>query len=523
MDDRRFDSLAAAFGAVLDRRAGLKAAVAGVAAALAGGSADAASPGKGNGNGNGNGKSRPGRPSAEGPCGSTAKANRCAKDGDCCTGLCNPKNRKCRCVSREKACTEDRNCCSRGGKSVACVDGVCARGGGGTIATGDPCQPGDGCQDKKAICTSYTNGGPAGTYCLLQTGGTCGTTDGDCISQFCNGGVCQPCTVCSSPASCRYRTIGAAVLDAAPDTVIGIAAGTYDTYLSIETDNLTLRRCGGDDAGSVMWTQEAGDGSTLDLEETGISAFTVKNIDFMGAYQYEVIIATGASDKRLTLTIEGCTFTGKYDVSPDYNYSAIATENYTNTTITDTTFTGFHSDNDGGAAFSSDGDLNDRNIVTMTNVTATGCYGTYGGGAFDLRGSTSTLTNCTISNNIARNNGGGINIDGGGTVTLIDCTVTGNATSETDTNAGIGGGVSVRENGNPPADVATLVIQGSTTITGNTATGSNASNGGGVISQDGGVITGGSLTNITNNNPSGQNCTTVTGGSYATVSCATWT
>lgn len=522
MDDRRFDSLAAAFGAVLDRRAGLKAAVAGVAAALAGGSADAASPGKGKGNGNG--KSRPGRPSAEGPCGSTAKANRCAKDGDCCTGLCNPKNRKCRCVSRGKACTEDRNCCSRGGKSVACVDGVCARGGGGTIATGDPCQPGDGCQDKKAICTSYTNGGPAGTYCLLQTGGSCGTTDGDCISQFCNGGVCQPCTVCSSPASCRYRTIGAAVLDAAPDTVIGIAAGTYDTYLSIETDNLTLRRCGGDDAGSVLWTQEAGDGPTLDLEETGISAFTVKNIDFMGAYENEVIIATGASDKRLTLTVEGCTFTGKYNISTDFYAPAITTDNYTNTTIIDTTFTGFVCDSYTGAAFSSNGDITDRNIVIMSNVTATDCSAGYQGGAFDLRKVTATLTNCTITGNTAKRAGGGINLDGGGTTTLVNCTISGNSATSTDPGEGLGGGVAVRDNGgNIPTDVTKLIIQGTTTITGNTASGGNASNGGGVASLNGGLIEGGSLTNITGNTPSGQNCTLESVGTYSTVSCATWT
>jgi parallel beta-helix repeat protein len=502
--------MAAALGRALDRRSGLKGLAAGLAATLVGA-------------GSGDVIAKPG-PKPQGPCGPKAIDNVCKSGKDCCTGICNKKNNKCRCVSRGKKCTEDRNCCSRGKQRLSCIDRVCQAGGSGEIPTGAPCQPGQVCKNAAATCTTYTNGAPTGTYCLLPTGSPCGATDGFCTSQFCNGGTCQPCTVCSDSAACAHNTIGGAVAAASAGAVIGIAAGTYDTYLTIETDNLTLRRCGGPDAGSVLWTQDAGDGESLDLEETGISAFTVKGIDFMAAYQAMIILATGASDKRLTLTVEGCTFTGRHNISTDYYAPAITTNDYTNITITDTTFTDFIADSYSGAAFSSNGDITDRNIVIMTNVTATGCSSGYQGGAFDIRKATATLTNCTITGNTASMAGGGINLDGGGTVTLVNCTISGNATTSTVAEDGVGGGVSVRDNGgNIPADITKLVIQGTTTITGNTASGPNASNGGGVASLNGGLIEGGSLTNITGNTPSDQNCTLETGGTFSTVSCATWT
>ncbi|MFM9108490.1 MAG: hypothetical protein ACKOWF_17530 [Chloroflexota bacterium] len=524
MDEIRFDAVTARLGAAMDRRAGLKSAFAGIAAALAGvNAAGVADAGKQRKRGRGrDGGAGSGTPALEGPCGKGARKNYCEKDKDCCTGLCNRKNNKCRCLSRGKACTDSKQCCTRGGQSQACLNGVCARYvEPGTIETGQPCQAGQTCKDTQATCTTYTNGAPAGTYCLLRNGAACGTTDGSCASQFCNGGVCEPCTVCSDRNACRYRTIGSAVGDAEAGDVIGIAAGTYDTYMEIATDNLTLRRCGAADAGSVLWAHDDGDGPSIDLEETGISALTLKDIDFTAGYQYEIILAKGESDKRLTLTIDGCTFTGKYDDSTDFNYSCISTDDYTNSTISDTTFTKCHGENDAGAAFSSGGDITAPNIVIMTNVTATNGYSAYQGGAFDFRKTMATLTNCTITGNTANTSGGGINIDGGGTTTLVDCTISGNTTVDTSTD-GVGGGVSVRDNGNTGADISRLVIQGTTTITGNTATATNASNGGGVISKDGGIITGGTLTNITGNTPSGENCTTLVTGAYTTVSCATW-
>jgi len=68
-----------------------------------------------------------GGPEAEGPCGDrSAKANRCRKNRKCCTGLCDRKRGRCRCVPAGGACTETRNCCLRNGAQLSCANGVCA-------------------------------------------------------------------------------------------------------------------------------------------------------------------------------------------------------------------------------------------------------------------------------------------------------------------------------------------------------------------------------------------------------------
>ncbi|MFM9105230.1 MAG: hypothetical protein ACKOWF_00850, partial [Chloroflexota bacterium] len=68
-----------------------------------------------------------GDPEAEGPCGDrSAKANRCRKNRKCCTGLCDRKRGRCRCVPAGGACTETRNCCLRNGVQLSCANGVCA-------------------------------------------------------------------------------------------------------------------------------------------------------------------------------------------------------------------------------------------------------------------------------------------------------------------------------------------------------------------------------------------------------------
>ncbi|MFM9108491.1 MAG: hypothetical protein ACKOWF_17535 [Chloroflexota bacterium] len=526
MDEIRFDAVAARLGAAIGRREGLKGALAGIAAALAGANAaDVAGAGRRRKRGTGHdGGAAAGKPEIEGPCGTGPKRNACQKDKDCCTGFCNRKINKCRCLRAGQACQQDRNCCQGRSQKLSCIDNVCRKSGNAGIPTGAPCQPGQACKDPAASCTTYTNQLPAGTYCLLPLGSTaCGETDGHCVSQFCNGGACQPCTVCSSSANCPFTSIGSAVTDASAGTVIGIAAGTYDTYMAIETDNLTLRRCGGSDAGSVVWENTAANDHTLYLEETGISTLTVRGIDFKGANQYTVMYAAGTSSQRLALNVANCTFTGQYSVDTDYNYPAIVALSFVDPTITDTTFTGFHADSYGGGAMSCEGDAADAtNTAIFTNVSVTGCYSGYSGGAFDIRRSIATLTNCTITGNTASNSGGGINMDGAGTVTLVDCTISGNTTEGSGAGEGIGGGIRVRDNNSGDAYASTLVIQGSTTITGNTASGPNASNGGGVISDSGGVITGGSSANISGNIPSGQDCSKQDGGTYSTVNCSTW-
>jgi hypothetical protein len=111
MDARRFDILTRALGEGSSRRSvmGLLGIIAAAPLAVAAGSRR--------------------RPKPEGPCGDfSRKDNICAKNGDCCTNICNTdvgKTNKdgkgrCRCVRRGRACTEDRNCCSRRGQQMTC-------------------------------------------------------------------------------------------------------------------------------------------------------------------------------------------------------------------------------------------------------------------------------------------------------------------------------------------------------------------------------------------------------------------
>jgi hypothetical protein len=522
MDDRRFDLVVTAIGGAMTRRAGLRAVIAGSVAAFAGAVAANVDAGAGAGGKNERDGKSGRRPRPEGPCGKTPQDNQCKSGKDCCTGVCNRKNNKCRCVKRNKSCTEDRNCCN----SLRCTAGVCSRGGGDAgIATGQPCQAGQSCKDAAASCTTYDNALPAGTYCLLKNGDACGSTDGFCTSQFCNGGSCQKCTVCADTALCPNASIGDAITAATAGDVIGIAAGTYDTYAEITTDNLTLRRCGADDAGSVTWVNDDDDpGPTLGMEETGITAITVKDIDFYGGRSL-IIYGKGTSNTRLTVTAEGCTFTGRYDQNTDFYFGAIAMDSYSDLNLTSCVFDKFVNEDDSGGALQIEGagPGTDRNINTFTDVTITNCSSTnYMAGGADLRSSDSTLTRCTFTGNSGLS-GGGLYLSNGGVTTLIDCTISGNTATSTSANDGLGGGVVVDNNAQTGANIATLGIQGTTTITGNTASGSNASNGGGVASIGGGIVNGGSTTNISGNSPTGEDCTTENSGTYTTVSCATWT
>ena len=67
----------------------------------------------------------------EGPCGNGGiKANRCKRNGQCCTGMCDKgKGKKpygrCRCRKLNQSCQEDRNCCATAGQPLTCEGNVC--------------------------------------------------------------------------------------------------------------------------------------------------------------------------------------------------------------------------------------------------------------------------------------------------------------------------------------------------------------------------------------------------------------
>jgi CSLREA domain-containing protein len=111
--------------------------------------------------------------------------------------------------------------------------------------------------------------------------------------------------------------------------------------------------------------------------------------------------------------------------------------------------------------------------ASIAGLTITGGSGINGGGLANY-GGTATLTNCTVSGNTARNNGGGLYITSSGTTTLTNCTVSGNIADNN------GGGLYVNNYG-----AATLT---NCTVSGDTA----GTNGGGLNSS--GTLT---LTNCT--------------------------
>ncbi|MFM9105367.1 MAG: hypothetical protein ACKOWF_01555 [Chloroflexota bacterium] len=262
MDQSSFDRITRLLGGATTRRAGVRAAVAGllgfpstIAAGMSGPAADAAG---GAGRRSGKDGGSPGRaPKPEGPCGNgSRKDNVCTKDKQCCTGLCHTKAGKhntdgkgrCRCLRNGRPCTEDRNCCKQ-----SCVSGRC----NGTlpptpaVPTGQPCASTDTCVDPNASCTTYQHDLEAGTHCLLPRRALC-SGDGQCVSSTCTDGVCAPCgspacgVACNAIvcATCTHQTVQAAIAAAAPGAIIDIGAGTYSEDLTIAKD-LTLRACGG--------------------------------------------------------------------------------------------------------------------------------------------------------------------------------------------------------------------------------------------------------------------------------------
>lgn len=194
------------------------------------------------------------RPDAEGPCGDgTIKANRCSKNRQCCTGVCQRKRKgetgRCRCFQHGRPCTANRNCCG----SAKCTGGVCG-GAAAPVPTGDPCHPASGaCQDPDASCRAFDGGDPAATYCLLPRGARC-TGAAECASRICLEGRCL---ACSHPAchgactpnvcpTCAYTTVQAAIdaLQGTASNVVTIAAGRYVEDLTV-TGDLVLRACPG--------------------------------------------------------------------------------------------------------------------------------------------------------------------------------------------------------------------------------------------------------------------------------------
>lgn len=558
MEQSSFDRIARALGGAVDRRAGLKAALAatfGLAVSDA-----AARPARG-GKGKGDGKARKDgkRPNASGPCGDgSIKANSCQEDGDCCTEICQRKRNgkkgagRCRCVNEGRPCDKDVNCCSRGGQALTCASGRCR---GAKIATGEPCSAGDICASKNATCTEYASGTPTGTYCLLSAGspcaangdcvsgncanGTCNAkapnggackstadcasstasctgytlgadspagnfcllpagqtcdADDDCASGFCTG-VCEPCTVCKG-GNCPYTSIKEAnAAGMPPGTTIGIAPGAYSEGFEV-TGSYIFRRCGSH--GTVNWTQTP---TSIYTKDEGVVWFDDGDLNVT---LKDLVMSSDGTVSMAVVYIDGGTVTMINVIVEDYdgegnpgNYGGVVMGDSCGVlTMIGCTIRNNKAPGAGGGLYCSD------SKVTLVDTVITGNSSTEFGGGIYMSGCSGTFSNVTLTSNTAVKAGGAYY----GTIEdyafFDNSTITGNSvTSTTVTQTeGIGGAFFL--DGNLQFEVLTLA--GSTVVSGN-----SAANGGGIATStsDGtATITVGGASGRVTNNTGGDQC-----------------
>ncbi len=147
-----------------------------------------------------------------------------------------------------------------------------------------------------------------------------------------------------------------------------------------------------------------------------------------------------------------------------------------------------------GAAGSGGGILNDQGSLTVIESEINNNTAVRAGGGIEdnsVAGNTLVLTNIGLIGNTttaAPGNGGGLHITGPGDAMITACTVTDN--------------VAASEGGGLWNSVGLMTVSNST-ISGNTASGAAADNGGGGIFNNGGTLTINNTTNIANNTATG--------------------
>jgi DNA-binding beta-propeller fold protein YncE len=203
MDTGQFDRIARLVGATATRRRGLAVTVGALLSGWTGRVALSS-----------------GGPETAGPCGDGgAKANRCKRNSDCCTNLCNRKKGRCRCQQAGKPCAADRECCNK----LTCSGGQCLRGRPCTEKNcPDGCCVGDAC--RAGTLTEMC--GRAGEICV-----TCGK------GETCRDQRCRACSGCIDDGVCKGgESPSACGTDAAACTV---CSGSTDTCTNGRC------RCGG--------------------------------------------------------------------------------------------------------------------------------------------------------------------------------------------------------------------------------------------------------------------------------------
>ncbi len=504
MDSTSFDGITRLLAGATTRRTGLRAALGALAGltGLTGLAAGAASKGSGeraNGKARGTGRRKgKGKPGAEGPCGNGSRTdNACTKDKQCCTGYCKKglKNRdgqgRCRCIKRGKTCKSSQTCCG----TATCTNGVCVA----LVPTGGACVAGaDTCADAAAICQSYDSDDPAGTYCLLPTGATCAANN-DCWSQECAGGTCAAvvCTVCDS--GCQFSDLESAIAAPPADGRIKLAPGTWTNTASSAqiTQSMRIEACGGAPGVIVLPSQY------YTFDPRGAITFTVKNLEFGYVNATAGMGGQGTDAQSMpTINIIGCTFHGGTDYYSLYPYDFFTLNVSGCTMESGTVFAGANSA--------------DASTLTITDTIFSGPSGYSSSAVIDTEGDLDvTLTRCTISGGQESGVRHTINDTAStATITIIDTLITGNVM----TNSFGGGGIAI-DAGN--SGTINLVIQGASSITGNTAPADRGS-GISVVSNGGTVTVTGASTTVSGNTPDPQ-CvrSTDNGGTFSPVAnCA---
>jgi hypothetical protein len=357
MDDLRFDAALRALNAGTTRRRGLAAA----AGLLLGGFVVDA------------GAADRKRPEREGPCGDrSGKDNRCTKDKECCTGVCNRKIGRCRCLQRGAACTSDENCCG----TTRCKKGIC----------GTP----------KDACTVCASGCQYGT---IQAAVDAAKTGAVISIGVKSGGYAENVSVTKSLTlqGCK----GTPTIN--PASGIGVEIPFTDG----ESRQVTLRglRLQGSGVAGTGVKANMGFTSTGGAFDITLDGLTVDGWgDPAGSDSYSggVILNVAGS-----VTVTGGTFTA--------NTQHLSLADYTTRALT-VAITGATLSGGGGAGPANQcalGIYGDLTTAVVTDTAITGYSGRAGG--LSMQASTVTLAGATvISSNVASLGGGGVSASWGG-------------------------------------------------------------------------------------------------------------
>lgn len=187
-------------------------------------------------------------------------------------------------------------------------------------------------------------------------------------------------------------------------------------------------------AGTFQLTQSAGDtDATRDLDVRA-------DMTIAGAGADETVINAGGIGRAFEIqnqaraTITGVTIGGGTDLGG----GAIALLLNTQLTLSDSALIDNQSTSFGGAIRTDGGTVTTLTNVLVSNNRATGMLASSGGGI--LSSGTLTLTNVTLSGNLARFAGGGLFVNGGA-ASLNNVTVTDNLADSDNADGGDGGGV----------------------------------------------------------------------------------